>query len=499
MLILFLVVFVILVLLNAIFVYAEFASVKIRSSQIEELVDQGRRGARLVQHIHANLDEYLSVCQVGITFASVALGFIGEMMAANLLLPLMHGVGGGIVIHTTATIISIVFVSFIHILLGEQVPKLIAIRKTDRAALWSAPFLRISRLIFFIPLWLLNKSSKAVLRMFGYGALAKQEQVSEDELRIILERSQSGGILSFRRLLMMENIFDMGELKVRDSMQPRDQVITLSNGMTWAEIDNITFRHRFSRFPLLLPGNDIPVGSVHIKQIMRIPRDSDTPDLSKIARTILTVNETTPLEQLLSDMQKRQIHVAMVIKENRWIGFLSMEDIIEEIIGTIGDEFEEEVPITLSNVLNRQRIVLSIEGFSIVDAVRKAVSQVPKNELPTTPEIIIRTVAERERLASTYIGKGIAIPHARLSDIKAAVLMIIRSEKGIPVEGASERARLLFLIVTPSGQPRVHQKLLARIAKLLENSEYVEDRLFTAQTPAEMCDVILTGEMTSID
>jgi CBS domain containing-hemolysin-like protein len=151
----------VLLLLNAFFVLAEFAAVSVRASRLEELLQQGRRGAKIALHVHNHLDEYLSMCQVGITMASIALGFVGERAAADLLMPLFNGFTGysTLVVHGIATSITAIAVSFLHILLGEQVPKLVAIRIADRAALLTAQPLRWSRVVFFAPLWLLNKLS----------------------------------------------------------------------------------------------------------------------------------------------------------------------------------------------------------------------------------------------------------------------------------------------------------------------------------------------------
>jgi len=493
-------IFILLLLMNAFYVLSEFAIVKIRASQIEELVDSGRRGARLVQHIHVNLDEYLSVCQVGITFASVALGFVGEKMSAERLTPLFHRFGGPVLAHTISTTAAVIVVSFVHILVGEQVPKLIAIRKVRHAALFTARPLRWSYAAFFIPLWFLTACSKAVLRLIGIGDLPRHEQVSEDELRIILERSQSGGLMSFRRLLFMENIFDLGELKVKDAMRPRQAVQCLRIGMTWHEVEEAVRQWKFSRFPLIGDNIEQPLGYVHVKQLIPSDRPRDTvADLAPLARPLLEVDESTPLEQLLADMQHRHCHLAVVRSSGRWIGLITMEDIIEEIIGTVTDEFEADPPASLADVLSVSRIALNIEAFSIVDAVRQAIARTPATELPAPADSLVRAIAERERLASTYLGHGLAMPHARLPDLAGPVLFIIRSERGIPVEASAEKARLIFVLVTPAGQPRVHQKLQVRIAELMQESDYVKDRLFSASTPAEMLEIIRTGEQASID
>jgi len=491
--------FILLILLNAFFVFAEFASVKIRGSQVEELIDQQRHGAKLVQHIHAHLDEYLSVCQVGITFASIALGFIGERMAVEFIAPHFVSFGGNVAAHAAATTMSVVMVSYVHILLGEQVPKLVAIRKATRAALWSAVPLHAARVLFVIPLWVLNGSSGLILKAMGMGEMPKHDHVSEDELRIILERSQSTGLMSFRRLLITENVFDLGELRVKDAMRPRSQAVCLDSGMSWKEVDAVVGKHRLSRYPLLCAGDDRPAGFVHVKDLLMQTRIGGAPDFSRITRMPVMTAESTPLEELLTRMQQGRDHLAVVARDGAWLGIITMEDIIEEIIGTVGDEFEVEPAVMLGDVLTRSRVVLGVEGLSIVDTVRKALMRVARVDLPVAADVIMRAVSERERVASTYLGQGIAIPHARLSEVAKPALVVIRSEKGIPVESTQERARLLFLLVTPTGQPRVHQKLLARVAALLEKSDYVEERLYKAQTADEMYDIICTGEQTSID
>lgn len=495
----YLLIFCLLLLLNALFVLAEFAAVKVRGSQIEEMVDRGVHGARLAQQIHANLDEYLSVVQVGITLASVALGFVGERTAADLLLPVLSGHGSVALAHTIATTVSVILVSALHIVLGEQVPKLVAIRKAERLAIITAYPLRVAHYVFFVPLWILNRTAQLVLHTLGMGNLPKHEQVSEDELRIILERSQSSGMMSFRRLLFMENIFDMGELRVKDAMRIRTHVQCLRADMSWDEVEQFIADRRYSRYPIITDNPDCPAGFVHVKDLLQARCRLDGVDLRKLIRPLIATTEQTGLETLLVEMQQKRCHIALVLSGDQWTGFLTMEDVIEEIIGTIGDEFETDPPVRLGDVLNPSRIVLNIEAHSIVDAVRQALTRIPGASLPAPAETLVRAIAERERLASTYLGRGIAMPHARLADIAVPSVFLVRSQKGIPVEGKAERARLLFVLITPAGQPRVHQKLQIQVVKLMEYSDYVEDRLHDAPTPQEVFDVIRTGEEASID
>src|SRR4051812_3352850 len=327
---------VVLLLLNAFFVLAEFAAVKLRSSRVEELIDQKRAGAGMVKQIADHLDEYLSLCQVGITIASIALGAVAEPLVEPLVSPAIHalGIASPAVSHALVVICGVAIVSYGHVLLGEQVPKLIALRNTDTAALATAYPLRVFRLVFYAPLWVLNASSRAVLRLLGLSPDAPEEKHSEDELRIILGRSHTGGVMSFRRLLFMENVFDFGELKVRDTMRPRALVRTLRASAPWADNLGIVREARYSRFPLVEgPAERAPMGIIHIKDLV-VHHQEGEPQLTKIARPFITTHEDAPLEAVLTDMQRRRIHIAIALdKQGRWSGFLSMEDIIEEIIG----------------------------------------------------------------------------------------------------------------------------------------------------------------------
>lgn len=489
---------IVLLLLNGFFVLAEFAIVKVRPSRVSELEGQGVKGAKLVAEIQSKLDEYLSVCQVGITFASVALGMVGKR-ATDAIMGDAAGPSGDLWRYGIAMAVSYIVVSGSHIVIGELVPKSIAIRVADRAALLSARPLRFFHGLFFIPLWVLNRLANLCLRMLGMGGTTVEEHHSEDELRIILENSQSRGLLSFRRLLFIENIFDLGDLKVRDAMRPRSQVRFLASDLHWTDTLQFIRTWRFSRYPLIHQDPDKPIGIIHLKDIFFDQREEGaSPDLLKLARPYLTCSDGATLESVLAEMQRRYIHVALVVNaEGKWVGMISMEDIIEEIIGTVRDEFETEEPLSLAEALTPARIILGVEAATMNAAIRTALGRVPAAELPLPYEQVLASVLERERLASTYLGRGLAMPHARLLGINRPTVIVARSEHGVPLDGG-ERVRLMFILLTPAGQPRVHQRLQARIAQLMDSSEYVDERLRQASSPTEIMEAIRTGEQASV-
>ncbi|MBI3856272.1 MAG: DUF21 domain-containing protein [Planctomycetes bacterium] len=481
-----------LLLLNAFFVLAEFAIIKLRPSRVEQLVGEGNLRAKVVQHLQSRLDEYLSVCQVGITVASVGLGMVNEPGIAHLFVYLTGASAGWA--HTVASFAALFLASALHVVVGEQVPKMFALRRTEGAALFIAHPMRFWRYVFLVPLVLLSGSTKAILRLIGIRDPVKETEHSEDELRIILAQLQSTGMMSFRRLLFLENIFDLGDVKVRDAMRGRDGVKALRAGAPWEENFKVIRDSRLSRYPLL--GDAVmPLGIIHVKDLLfEGPEKMAVADLKKLARPYLTVHEDVPLEGLLGDFQRQRGHLAIVKNtEGKWTGIISLEDIIEEVVGNIEDEFESEPRIFMADALTPGRVVLGVDGSSLEEAIGQVFGRVASSELPLPVERIVKAVLERERAMSTYLGNGLAIPHARLEGLDKPALLFARSDAGIPIKGREDKAHFLFVLLTASGSPRVQVRLLARICGLID-SEYVVERLRRAETHAAVVEAIRAAE-----
>jgi len=481
-----------LLALNAFFVLAEFAIVRVRPSRVAELVAEGSQRASHLAGIQKHMDDYLGVCQVGITLASVALGMVGKNATDAII---GHGDRDGLR-YAIAIALSYLVVSGSHIVLGEQVPKFVGIRVADRAALWSVTPLRMFRILFAPALWILTGLSNAILRMLGVRQ-GNQENLSEDELRILMDQSQERGMMSFRRLIFFENVFDFGALAVRDAMRSRASVRSLDLRRSWEENLAVMRLSRFTRYPLIDGKQDKPIGFIHLKDLV-LRAGGATSDLRPLARPILTTGESTSLESLLAEMQRRRIHAAVVFNpQGEWTGFITLEDVIEELVGTIRDEFEDEEPVRLADSLTAQRIQLNVDASSPLAAVSAAVGRLP--EVPSQVSQLLRGAVAGERLAATYLGQGIGMPHARVPGLAQPFVMILRSPEGIPFDGTAEKGQLLFVVLTPAGQPRVHQRLVSIIATLLHESEYVRERLLTADSAEEVLEVIRTGEQAVLD
>ena len=305
--------------------------------------------------------------------------------------------------------------------------------------------------------------------------------------------------MSFRRLLFMENVFDLGHIVVRDTMRQRSKVRALDARLSWTENLRIIQDSRFTRYPLLTHDSERPKGFVHLKDLI-VHTLGAVPDLQALARPLLATTEETLVEVLFAEMQRRRIHVALVTDQNsKWTGFVTLEDIIEELVGSIRDEFDDEEPIRLIDTLTADRVQFDIEAESPTLAFRNALSRLAKHSVPLLSGQLLEGVEGRIHLVGTYVGNGIAIPHARVTGLGKPMCMILRSNDGVSCDGTVEKAHLLFVLLTPAGQPRVHQRLLAIIAGLLHESEYVKDRLMTATSSEDVLETIRTGEQAALD
>jgi tellurite resistance protein TerC len=324
------------------------------------------------------------------------------------------------------------------------------------------------------------------------------------DLKVMFERTEKLGLIPFRRLLLIENIIDMGDLKVRDAMRRRSGVHALRLDAPWEENLKLISETQFSRYPLVEGNGGKPTGVLHVKNIpFTEPPQTMTPDrLQALARPPLEMSEDLPLEEALAQFQRRYRKMAVVADaKGEWSGIVTSEDVLEEIVGRIGDEFDltrADRAVSLAEALTTGRVVLDLQATSMTEAIQQQVSRIPPSELPADPQAIIRAVQKREQAMPTYRGQGLAVPHARLDGIEKPVLAFARSAEGVPLENTNERATLFFLLLTPSGMARIQPRLLADIAGLMD-SEYVTERLREATTPEEVIEAIRAGQQVVLD
>jgi CBS domain containing-hemolysin-like protein len=339
-----------LVLLNGFFVAAEFALVKIRDTQLETLVLKGHRRAKVARRIVHNLDAALSSTQLGITLASLGLGWVGKPVFASLLAPVLKQFNvDPAQADWIAFAVGFTVITFLHIVAGELAPKSLAIQKPLATSLWVARPLHWFHLLFYPVIWGLNHAAFWLLRQFGLQPANEAELAhSEEEIRLLLaetRRHTSGPTLGQDIAL---NAFALRQRHVREVMRPRQEIVALNTEDSIAECLALARRTRYSRFPLCEGGDlDKTLGVVNSKDLVDVhPEAERGRDLAAVARKIIFVPETARLEKLLTLFLQRKLHLAFVVDEyGGTVGLVTLENVLEELVGPIEDEFDQEEPL----------------------------------------------------------------------------------------------------------------------------------------------------------
>jgi CBS domain containing-hemolysin-like protein len=334
-----------LVLLNGFFVAAEFALVRVRPVQLERYVEQGLRRARLARDMARHVDSYLSATQLGITLASLALGWIGQPAFSRLIEPLVVLAAGHNpqLVRSLGLTASFLAITILHIVLGELTPKWVALRTGAPAAMLVAVPLFVFYRMTYPAIWLLNRSARGLLALLRISPPSESAGVQgEEELRRLLASDQSSSVTEQQRELL-DNVFEMSHRLARQVMLPRRDVVYLSTRRPVADELRLARRSGHTRFPLCDGDLDQAVGVIHIKDLFR--RERPPASLREVAREITFVPETLGLDRLLVRMRVERFHLAAVIDEYGGVsGVVTLEDVIEEIVGSIQDEFDVEKP-----------------------------------------------------------------------------------------------------------------------------------------------------------
>jgi CBS domain containing-hemolysin-like protein len=337
-----------LVLANGFFVAAEFAIVKVRSTQLAELADEGSARAKMARRLIKHLDAYLSATQLGITLASLALGWVGEPAFEHILKPYFERLGGmsEVAARSVSATFAFIVISVLHIVLGELAPKSVAIQKPVGTSLWIAYPLHWFYVITYPAIVVLNGVSRAVLRVFGIHPVSEHETAhSPEELRLILRSSEKAGILSEENREIIEGVFQFSKRTARQIMVPRTDVVVLSVTRTIeANLETIrTTRH--TRYPLCEGSLDHTIGLIHVKDLLLAQLRGPGRSLLELKREILFVPENSTVESLLSQFIEHKTHMAVILDEYGGAsGIVSLENITEELFGQIQDEFDRERP-----------------------------------------------------------------------------------------------------------------------------------------------------------
>ncbi|MDP3562522.1 MAG: hemolysin family protein [Legionellaceae bacterium] len=333
-----------LVLLNAFFVAAEFGMVKLRATRVESIKNSyGLRG-KILFDVHQHLDTYLSACQLGITFASLGLGWIGEPAFAYLIEPLLNFIGISSPPLTTlvAFFIAFSFISFLHIVVGELMPKSLAIRQSERVSIWTALPLYGFYWLMYPVIWLLNTCSNYLLKVFNLDAIHHSEQFhSTEEIKLLLSASHLHGELTEEEVDIIEHTLDLATLKVTEVMRFSEEMIMINIDKPINQIMDMIMEHRYSRYPVYDPAKKEIIGIIHVKDILPILyQQTEIKDFKSILRPVLKVSRKLPALDLLHKFREGMPHFALVYSgKANVLGFITLDNLLQVLIGRIKDEF----------------------------------------------------------------------------------------------------------------------------------------------------------------
>lgn len=336
---------IILIALTAFFVASEFAVVKIRTSRVDQLVAEGNKKAILAKKVVSDLDYYLSACQLGITVTALGLGALGKPTVERLLYPVFNYLDVSASISAVASYaIAFILVTFLHVVVGEMAPKTMAIQFSERLTLLLSPPLYWFGKIMYPFIWALNGASRVLLRAFGVKPAGHEQAYSEDEIKIIMNQSYEGDENNKTKLSYLENVFVFDERDAKDIMVPRTELVTLNQNMTYDDIIPILDEHNYSRYPVIEDGDkDRIVGVVNVKKILPDMVALREHQLIDFVREIPFVSEVTSIQDAMIKMQQERVHMAVVVDEyGGTSGIITMEDILEELVGEIRDEFDAD-------------------------------------------------------------------------------------------------------------------------------------------------------------
>jgi len=359
-----------LVALNGFFVLAEFALVKVRRTRLAELAESGSSQANLALEVTSKLDTYLSATQLGITLASLGLGWLGEPAIATILNPFFQRFFGGddLVIHSVSAGIAFILITFLHIVLGELVPKSLAIQNAEVAALKTAGPIKAFYKVFYPLIRALNGLSNLVLRL-GKIKPANEADLShsEEELRMLVDASQRNGFLDKMEGKLLDNVFEFSDRVVSEVMVPRQDMVTIFTEDSLEEALAVVKKYGHTRYPLCEDNKDNVIGLVHMRDLLGLADNPETTSITQVKREILVVPEGMPISHLVQKMRSQRTHLAVVVDEfGGTAGMVTIEDLLEELVGEIYDEFED---VPSSEIVKVQEGEYLINGRVLLDDV----------------------------------------------------------------------------------------------------------------------------------
>lgn len=397
-----------LVFLNGFFVAAEFAIVKVRASQIELKAKEGYRMAGLSKHIIENLDAYLSATQLGITIASLGLGWIGEPVVAEIIINIFHAAGWDLdpeTAHRVALPVAFALITILHIVFGELAPKSYAIQRPEQTTLWLAAPLNVFYWVFKPFIWVLNGFSNFILRQIGITPLKEAEVHSPEELKLMVEQGKKSGAIEARKYEIIRNAFDFAERTARMAMVPRLHVFGVDKHMPLSEMVDKILENGYTRVPVYDDTIDHIVGIIFTKDLLPKLKAGGDFSLDDILRPAHYIASNKKLIDIMRDFQRAHIQFAIVVDEfGGTEGVITMEDVLEELVGEIQDEYDSEAPLVEKTDPKKFRVQGGVALLALNDYLPRPLTE--NDNYVTLAGLLIDKLGRIPNVGETIVHEG---------------------------------------------------------------------------------------------
>jgi CBS domain containing-hemolysin-like protein len=436
------------VLMNAFFVAAEFALVSVRRTRIAEMVQSGQAGAEAVQKAINNPDRVIAATQLGITLASLALGWIGEPSISRLLEPAIELLPENMrseALYTASTVIAFSLITFLHVVVGELAPKSIALQNPERTALFVAGPTLLTERIFKPAIWALNGTGNALLRLIGVQPTSGHGLVhSVEEIKMLVDASTEGGVMQEEENVMVHAIFDMREMIVRQVMMPRTEIVALAHDAPLSEVIELAINSPFTKFPVYQENLDQILGIVHVKDVLKAMQDPTRQGCTAetIKREALFVPDTIEASALLHLFREHRQHVAIALDEfGGTAGMVTLEDLLEEIVGEVSDPFDRGAP----GIQPQPDGSVLIDGLTLIEEVNEKLSlELKEDYYDTIAGYVMGKLKRIPRLGDLVEEDGVRLRVEEMDQLRVARLRLTRLEAPKPDQPGD----------TPPGAPK---------------------------------------------
>lgn len=497
--VIFILVALLILVLNAFFVFAEFSLVRVRNSRLKELSQKGDIRANRALFASTHIDKYLSAIQLGSTMTSLGLGWVGQPSIGKILEVVFPAIIPSMptgVVTAISFIIAFSVVTALHVVFGEQVPKLLSIRYPDKIAMMISYPLHVFYKVTYIFHKVLSQCVFATLRLIGIDLKIREDSHSEDELRIILQESQKTGEVSLRRFLMFENLFDFDDILASEIMTPLHKIVALKKSNPWSKHFQTIKQKKFSRYPMYDKKIEDCEKYVLIKQVsIEFLGIDANPPIEKYTYPMLSVKEDDRIENILRKFQSERIHQALV-KDNQGnvSGLLTLEDILEELVGEISDESESSAPLELHEIFVKKACIMDMSAKGKIQSFNILIDKLYKVKPVFNKDYVKKSIAKKEEVLSCVFGKGIAFPHARINIDKPLICAGVL-KKQINCVQTNLPIKIIFLILTPLKEPTMQLQILSKLSKLMSN-DTVKNRLMKVKNVDDFISTVIDFEDT---